>query len=130
MQRQVSPIPPGRYWICVLGATKQGEFDQWIRDMRGAVVVETASLNDQEPSTQFVIFRVPEGRAPFLDSQYFGFPNFAADNVHSLEDVEQSPYADVPEPFSAAQASEWLPNLSGMGTIVLLVCAALLLGKK
>jgi hypothetical protein len=97
MVREVSPIAPGRYWICVLGTEKQRDFDAWIRDMRGAVTVESTSLNDEDPSTEFVIFNVPEGRAPFLNAWEFGYPNTAPPEITSLQDVEKSPV--VPDPL-------------------------------
>jgi hypothetical protein len=91
-QRQVSPIPPGRYWITVLGRDNMADFDAWIRDMHGAVQIEAASLDQQaNPPVQFVIFRVPAGRMPFLNAHQFGFPSFAPPNVTSIQDVEQSP---------------------------------------
>lgn len=125
MQRQVSPIPPGRYWICILGADKQRAFNDWLRDMRGAVVVESTSLNDQVPSTEFVIFRVPEGRSPFLDAWQFGYPNVAAPNVHTIEDAEQAPVE--PNPLEQPGfGSGWLPTIDGAGTLLLILALVLL----
>jgi hypothetical protein len=124
MQRQVSPIPPGRYWICVVGKEKQRDFDLWIQDMRGGIKVETSSLNDQDPPTEFVIFKVPEGRSPFLDASYFGYPNIAEPAVHYLEDVEQThrePNA-IDKPMSS-----WFQGLEGWQTIALVIAAFLLL---
>lgn len=128
MVREVSPIPPGRYWICVLGREKQRDFDGWIRDMRGAVQVESSSMNDQVPSTEFVIFRVPEGRSPFLDASYFGFPNTAGPEVTSLEDVEQGP---PPPPDPLSQAGSWFPKFDlDPKTVLLLVLALVLMLRK
>ena len=60
MQRQVSPIPPGRYWIFVNGPGNIADFDDWLRDMAGAVRVETTSLDRRgSASAQFIIFNVP-----------------------------------------------------------------------
>lgn len=92
-ERQVSPIPPGRYWIMVLGGNIP-EFDSWLADMAGAVVVESSSLDqDARPPAQFIIFHVPPGRSPFLNAIQFGFPNTAPPGVRFVQDVEQ-----VPEP--------------------------------
>ena len=126
MVREVSPIPPGRYWICVLGTEKQRLFDEWIRDMRGAVQVEATSLNDEDPSTEFVIFRVPEGRSPFLNAWEFGYPNTAPPEVTSLEDVEQRP---EPTPDPLWNPGAWLPDLDGK-TIALALLALFLLSKR
>jgi hypothetical protein len=124
MVRDVSPIPPGRYWICVLGSEKQRDFDLWIRDMRGAVQVETSSMNEETPSTEFVIFRVPEGRYPFLDASWFGFPNTAPPEITSLQDVEQSP---PPPPDPLSQAGSWFPKFDLDPQTALLVVLALVL---
>lgn len=127
MVREVSPIPPGRYWICVLGKAKQAAFDDWIRDMRGAVQVESTSLNDEEPSTEFVIFNVPEGRYPFLNAWDFGYPNTAPAWVTQLTDVEQRP---DPEPDPAWNPGGWLPSLNLDSKVILALLAAFLLMKR
>jgi hypothetical protein len=98
LQREVSPIPPGRYWILV-EADNLRDFDDWLRDMHGAAQVEATSTSrastrlDQmqgvRPST-FVIFRVPQGRMPFLNALQFGFPSFAPPNITSRDDVIQN----------------------------------------
>ena len=105
MQRQVSPIPPGRYWISVIGPGNIADFDAWIKDMRGAVRVEAASLDRRgSASTAFIIFSVPADRAPFLNTAQFGFPNFAGPEVHTADDVRQGP--DMPlEPLEQAEAA-------------------------
>lgn len=126
MVREVSPIPPGRYWICVLGKQKQADFDAWIRDMRGAVRVEATSLNDQTPSTQFIVFRVPEGRAPFLDALYFGYPNTAPDWVTSIEQVEQHG-PPVPDPLATGNWDDWLPKLDSMTKALVILALVLAL---
>jgi hypothetical protein len=91
--RQVSPIPPGRYWLTVLGDNRQ-DFVQWVHDMAGAVRTTTTEEDlSATPPSLFVIFEVPPGRAPFLNAAQFGFPNDAPPGVHSSQDVEQ-----VPEP--------------------------------
>jgi hypothetical protein len=90
-QRDVSPIPPGRYWIEVLGDNRTDWFE-WVRDMAGAVVVRvTEEDTNATPPVLFTIFEVPEGRAPFLNAAEFGFPNTAPPGVNSRQDVEQAP---------------------------------------
>jgi hypothetical protein len=93
LQREVSPIPPGRYWILV-EALDIRDFDAWLRDMHGAVQVEASSLDNAHPlrgdTSEFVIFRVPEGRMPFLNPHQFGFPSFAPPNITSRGDVIQT----------------------------------------
>ena len=90
--RQVSPIPPGRYWITIQGKGQIADFDRWLREMQGAAVVQNSEL-DQSGSrpVAFVVFEVPPGRMPFLNAEEFGFPNTAPAGVTSRQDVEQSP---------------------------------------
>ena len=124
--REVSPIPPGRYWICVLGKEKQAAFDDWVRDMRGAEQIETTSLNDEDPSTEFVIFNVPDGRSPFLNAWDFGYPNTAPPDVTSLEDVEKT-VPPTPDPLSNPGA--WLPDIDGKA-IALIALALFLMSRR
>lgn len=101
LQRQVSPIPPGRYWISVVGKHNIFDFDVWLREMAGAVRVETVSLDRSGPEPhQFIIFRVPEGRAPFLNAFQFGFPEFAGPEITNVQDVSQVPA--TPHPLDTA----------------------------
>lgn len=126
-QREVSPIPPGRYWITVLGRDNMADFDAWLRDMHGAAQVEASSL-DQEanPPVQFVIFNVPAGRMPFLNAFQFGFPSFAPPNVTSIQDVEQSPVV----PGTLDRLEQAAGKAGELATdAVLLVLALLLLTK-
>lgn len=103
MVREVSPIPPGRYWITVQGRENIADFDAWLRDMHGAVRVETASLDQSGPQpVQFLIFNVPAGRMPFLNEFQFGYPNTAPPEVTNIQDVEQSPI--VPGPLERIHA--------------------------
>lgn len=112
----------------VLGRQNMADFDAWIRDMHGGIRVETSSLDQQaDPPAQFIIFRVPEGRFPFLNADQFGFPSFAPPEVQSVQDVEQSPV--VPGTLerleqAAGKAGEFA------GEAVLLVLALLLLTKR
>lgn len=116
--RQVSPLPPGRYWMTITGPLAIGDFDAWVQDMAGAVRVETSELS-HNGSQQFVIFRVPEGRAPFLDAGKFGFPNVAEPSVKSADDVEQ-----LPEPEGLFGPGFALPNVSPLLIVLVLVVLA------
>jgi len=102
LQRQVSPIPPGRYWILVESPDIR-DFDDWLRDMHGAARVETASLDAPAgmKASQFLIFNVPAGRMPFLNSLQFGFPSFAPPNIQSRQDVIQTELVKNPEDTAA-----------------------------
>lgn len=103
LQRKVDPIPPGRYWMNVIGRDNIQDFLAWVQDMGPSVNVETTSLDDtatpveeflaggQNPSRLFVIFTVPEGRAPFLDSRTFGFPSHAPSGIQDESDTVQRP---------------------------------------
>lgn len=95
-QRQTEPVPPGRYWNDFNGPQVK-LFDQWIRDMDGAAVVEHEEREERNLDASalfsstvpflFVIWTVPEGRAPFYPKQ-LGFPNFAPNGeVHRKADI-------------------------------------------
>jgi hypothetical protein len=88
--REVSPLPVGRYWVTLSTPQLIAEFDAWIGDMGGAAAVEASELAANGAS-QFVIFKVPPGRAPFFDAPRFGFPNTAPPEVRFASDVEQAP---------------------------------------
>lgn len=130
LQREVSPIPPGRYWILVEGRDIR-DFDDWLRDMHGAAQVEAASLDaaTRGQVSQFIIFRVPEGRMPFLNALQFGFPSFAPPSITSRDDVIQSERRKNPVDAAAdaiAKGGESLEKAAeGFGG--LLVVALLLL---
>lgn len=134
-QRQVSPIPPGRYWIIINGGSNMADFNAWIRDMHGAVRVETAELDQNvHPPSEFIIFRVPEGRMPFLNALQFGFPSFAPAEVTSAQDVVQNEQHENPEDVivdalrkaeqGAANAAEGLGGLAVVALLFLLMGAA------
>src|SRR3990172_86287 len=98
LQREVSPIPPGRYWILVESPNIR-DFDDWLRDMHGAARVEAVSLDAPagHRASQFIIFNVPAGRMPFLNAHQFGFPSFAPPNIQSRQDVIQTELVKNPE---------------------------------
>jgi hypothetical protein len=127
LQREVSPIPPGRYWIIVESQNIR-DFDNWLRDMQGGVRVEAASLDTSGPkASQFLIFNVPAGRSPFLNAQQFGFPSLAPPNIRSREDAISNDFEPNPEDLlanSARTAAGAVGNFAGLGFLLLLVVAA------
>jgi hypothetical protein len=133
-QREVSPIPPGRYWLIINGGGNMRDFNDWLRDMHGAAVVETSSLDQSvSPPSQFVIFHVPPGRMPFLNAPQFGFPNFAPPEVTSVQDVIQNEQHENSEDVivdvvrraeqGAANAAEGLGGLFVVAMLFLLMGA-------
>ena len=117
LQRNVSPIPPGRYWLTVLGDNRD-DFTDWVRDMEGAVVTTTTEEDlTADPPWLFVIFVVPPDRAPFFDAGRFGFPNIAPASINSHQDAEQAP--DEPLDWSERLQTA----LSGMTPMTMLVLA-------
>lgn len=131
MQREVSPIPPGRYWILVSGPGNIADFDAWIRDMQGGVRVETSSLNQRgSASFAFIIFNVPEGRFPFLNAAQFGFPNFAGPEITNAQDVVQRPDPEldpldrIPDPLEAAKNAAKDAAKLGLLLVVVLLLAS------
>lgn len=133
LQREVSPIPPGRYWILVESPDIR-DFDDWLRDMHGAARVEVAELDTTpgQRAHQFIIFRVPEGRMPFLNALQFGFPSFAPASITSKQDVVQSELHKNPEDVAVdviRQAGESAESLAKGFPIALLLLAAVLGGK-
>lgn len=122
-QRQVSPIPPGRYWLTVIGELNIRDFGDWVRDMAGAVrVTHVENDSDASPVSMFVIFEVPAGRAPFFDAQHFGFPNHAPrETVNHSSDVIRAPEPDGPS----------LPRFGdAFGGVAVLALLFLLLSSK
>jgi len=133
LQREVSPIPPGRYWILVESQDIR-DFDDWLRDMHGAARVEAASLDNAHPlrgdTSQFVIFRVPEGRMPFLNAHQFGFPSFAPPSITSRQDVIQNEVHKNPEDVAVdiirkagKSAENVAEGLGGLFVVALLLLA-------
>ena len=124
IQRKIDPLPPGRYWITIQGQAKQAEFDRWLFSQSGAVKVEVCSLDDGSPSTEFVIFRVPEGQKPFFPPGVFGLPSTAPEGVRTLDDVLHAP---APEPsFELPSAGNLFDGMS----LGLLALGAFLLLRK
>lgn len=131
LQREVSPIPPGRYWILVEGRDIR-DFDDWLRDMHGAARVEAASLDatTRGQASQFIIFNVPEGRMPFLNAFQFGFPSFAPPNITNRQDVIQTELRKNPEDVAVdvitkagASAEKAAEGFGGLLVVALLLLA-------
>ena len=132
LQREVSPIPPGRYWI-IVNSPDIRDFDDWIRDMQGGVRVETVSLDAPagRKASQFIIFRVPEGRKPFLNAVQFGFPSFAGPEITSVQDVVNLPVEKNPEDVAVdviRQAGESAQSFAGLLPLVVILLVAGALG--
>ena len=128
LQREVSPIPPGRYWIIVESQNIR-DFDTWLRDMQGAVRIEAASLDAPagQKASQFLIFNVPQGRMPFLNAQQFGFPNFAPPSITTREDAIQNDQQPNPEDLlanSVRTAAGAVGDFAGLALLLLLVLGA------
>lgn len=126
IQREVSPIPPGRYWILV-SSPNILDFTQWLKDMHGAVRVEASSLDQTRGrANEFVIFRVPEGRAPFLNALQFGFPNFAPPEVTQRGDVVENDLNKDPDDRAVDIINKGLDageSLASGGGLLLLLLA-------
>jgi len=130
-QREVSPIPPGRYWIWVTGGQNMRDFDQWVREMEGAIRIETVELDQEtgDKPAQFIIFNVPQGRSPFLNAEQFGFPTTAPPHVKSSQDVMQSEHHKAPLDQAvdvvqkAGDTAEKLASSSPLVPLLLLVAA-------
>lgn len=95
--------------------------------MSGAVRVVSTELDRSGPKpVLFVVFVVPEGRAPFLNALQFGFPEFAAPDVTSRSQVEQSP--PVKDPVQRAtelvdKAAEGVGFGAGLALLALVLFA-------
>jgi hypothetical protein len=104
-EHNVSPLPKGRYWITVLDSPEGqlADFDEWLRDVKGSVSVESSELDqDSKPKSEFIIFNVT-GPGAFLAAEKFGFPNKAPANIKNRDDAEQAPKVDEPGIAEALQ---------------------------
>lgn len=127
-QKLIAPIPPGRYWTDLNGR-QIDDFDQWVQDMFGAVVVEKSEVQQRPVETTagpqqrrfaFTIWSVPQGRAPFYP-RHLGFPNFAPPEMQSRADAIADP---APHSWSEEFKNAGLPSAPslglGLGAIALL----------
>ena len=137
LQRQVSPLPPGRYWILLSGQIVIDDFGEWVRDMQGAAHVDHVEEN-RERAELFAIFTVPPGRQPFWPAEKFGFPEIATPEVQSQQDVIKP---DAPTPMERIlqttpdsildRLAIDLPSLTrGLATAALVVLLVYLLAKS
>lgn len=127
VQRQISPIPPGRYWVDLVGRPSIEDFQAWIRDMQGAAVLEVWQP-EQAPAgiglwaeLAFAIFVVPPGRQPFFPP-HLGYPSFAPAGVRRREDVIPPP---TPEPLIPPWVNPLTAGASAGALLMLLVVLAL-----
>ncbi len=103
-----NPLPPGRYWLTVVGVEKIKAFSGLLNaaTVLGVVVTENIELNgtsiDLEAVLQAILGETGEPRAWYLfrvtgigtfsiDQKTFGFANIATDNIHNQDDTVQKP---------------------------------------
>lgn len=132
-QRDVAPLPPGRYWVLLTSKPTRGPdgvfqtgiqvFDAWQRANHLIVHVETSSLQqDGAAVSEFVIFNVI-APAFLWDASQLGFPNLAPASIRSVQDVVAQP--DEPlEPLD--QLGKFLHDVAGLGAGLGLVLVLLL----
>lgn len=113
--------------MTIQGREEIRDFDVWLREMSGAVRVESTEFDTSGPKpVLFVVFRVPEGRAPFLNALQFGFPEHAPENITSRQQVEQSPPVQSPLERAeelANQAAKGAGSVAGLALLLLLLLA-------
>ncbi len=102
-----SPLPPGRYYIDVVGVEKIKQFFGLLNPAvaLGVVVIENVETNSGAFDLQsilqaldgdtiarvWVLFRVTGFGTLSIDAKTFGFPTIAADSVHTESDTETLP---------------------------------------
>jgi len=127
-----NPIPPGRYWIDVIGKENIDDFGAWIVEMQGAVrLVNSTEDRESEPPQLWALFEVPEGRSPFIDQIKFGFPTTAPEGVNNKEDTEVGP-SDEDEPGDLSKAIKVLAFVGAAlaATVGIVLLTAWTEGKK
>lgn len=129
------PIPPGRYFMNVIGAENIKDFARDVKEQEGAIVVESSELDNTEtplenvltngvnPSSLFVIFKVPEGRAPFLNQQKYGFPTIAPVNVKTRDDTEKFPPVEPPDARDAVKVLLVIAGVLGVVGVIGVIIA-------
>jgi hypothetical protein len=90
------PLPPGRYWIDIIGQENINAWGEYLKLQRGSVRQLTVEEDrNADPPTLWTLFEVPvEGRLPgqpIFDQRRFGFPNTAPEGVSSKQDTESGP---------------------------------------
>lgn len=122
MQRQVSPLPAGRYWVAV-SREKEPDFLAWVADMQGGARIISSQGRG---GSVFVLFEVPQGRSPFFNVAAFGYPNFAPAGPPDQVMTAIVDSADLP-----LDATDQLSNLTDnflSGGAAKMILAALLIG--
>lgn len=97
LQREVNPLPPGRYWLDVF-EQPEGQTEEFLEFTRGGLVdvesTEEFPADGTTPRRTFFLFRVKEPGAVF-NAEKFGFPNIAPDNIKSSADTALVPEVDA-----------------------------------
>lgn len=123
--REVSPLAPGRYWLDLVNEAR-GDFLEWVKEMAGAVRVESTEEDAGDAPSLFVIFIVPDGREPFLPADRLGFPHKAPPNVKFRRDTLSRP----DEPLDASERLQAaFENMSPVGWLVLAGAVLLLMNE-
>lgn len=92
IQRQVNPLPEGRYWIDIFGAAKRTAFLEWRAKHKDSVRVRGTEENAGPPLHAWFLF-VVDHPVPFPPG--LGYPTIADASVKSKDDTVQRP---DPEP--------------------------------
>lgn len=127
-----NPLPPGRYWIDVIGADKIRGFYTLLNAANvaapGLVTVENVELNGDSVDLQsflrwvmgdttraWFLFRVADKSKGSLsiDQKTFGYASHASDNVKTQEDTIQAP----PDPVD--EANDQLGKIITLAELVL-----------
>lgn len=126
LQREVNPLPAGRYWLDVF-EQPEGQTADFLEFAQGGLVsveaTEEFAPDGATPKRTFFIFRVKEPGAAF-DAARFGFPNIAPESIKNSSDTALIPDVD-PVPAGAA-----LKVALAVGAVVLVVGGLYLLATK
>jgi hypothetical protein len=126
LQREVNPLPAGRYWLDVF-EQPEGQTADFLEFAQGGLVsVESSeefAADGTTPKRTFFIFRVKAPGAVF-DAQRFGFPNIAPEGIKNSADTALVPDVD---PLPAGSA---LKVALVVGAVVLVVGGVYYLATK
>ena len=100
-QRQVNPLPEGRYWYDTFGAAGRQTFLEWRGKYKDSVRVLTTEESAGPPAHSWFLFAV-DHPVPFDPK---GFPSIASADVRSAGDTITRP-DPIRDPTDAAY--EWL----------------------
>lgn len=124
------PLPPGRYWVDVVGPDHVKLFDGWLQAFAQHITIEEhevtqpiqsgPNLPPLRPGVEWFLFHTDAPLVWF--GSVLGFPTIATPEVKTKADTQTVPV--VPPLFGGL-------NLDGVGSIVLLAVAAyLVFGSK